>query len=261
MTDLHTHIIPGVDDGAPDLESALRALATMVDDGVTAVAATPHLSASDLNSARRLRAERAWPELVECAGERFPGLELYRGYEIQLDVPELDLSDGDLRLGESRFALIEFPAFIIPPRSAATLGQIVAHGYVPILAHPERYWGYDSQLRVVREWREAGARVQLNGGSLLGEYGDSVQRMAMRFLRDGNVDLLASDNHARPNRSPSLAPVWDLLVSRGLEEVAKLLLAVNPRRVLQDEPLLEVPPAELRSRRFDWLSRAFKKGG
>ncbi len=259
MVDVHTHMIPGVDDGAPDLESALQTLEDFFHDGVTAVAATPHLNASDPNGSRRERADSAWPELLENVQARLTGLQLYRGYEIQLDVPDLDLSDPGLRIAGSRFALVEFFAFTIPEHSADALARIVADGYVPILVHPERYWGYDHSMAVVADWRSAGALIQLNGGSLLGEYGAQVRAIAHRFLRDGAVDLIASDNHARPSRNPSLRPVWEYLAGHGFAEQASLLMSTNPGRILRDE----VPQSVGRLQTRSWLTRlarAFRAG-
>lgn len=252
LTDLHTHLIPGVDDGAPDLDSALRTIMSLYGDGVATVVATPHLNASDPNGPRRARADAAWPELAEAVRDRAPGLSLERGYEIQLDVPHLDLSDAGLRLAGSRFALVEFFSFTIPNRSADVLAGIASDGFVPIVAHPERYWGYDRELSVVREWRQAGALLQVNSGSLIGEYGEPIRSVAHRLLIDGHVDLIASDNHARANRCPSLRSVWDYLIGYGLEAEARLLLATNPRRIVMDEAPLPVGPVKPRR---GWLSR------
>jgi protein-tyrosine phosphatase len=94
--------------------------------------------------------------------------------------------------------------------------------------------------------------LQLNAGSLLGEYGESVRSIARRFLREGWIDVIASDNHARPRRSISIRAAWDYLVDRGLASEAALLLSTNPLRILKDEKPFEVGPAEFRS---GWLSR------
>ncbi|NIR44851.1 MAG: hypothetical protein GWN99_11130 [Gemmatimonadetes bacterium] len=260
MVDLHTHIIPGVDDGAPDLDSAIETLRTLSADGIAGVAGTPHLNASNPNSRRRDRADAVWPELVERAAEEAPGVELHRGYEIQLDTPNLDLSDPGLRLGGGRFALVEFYAFTVPDRSAEALARIVADGYVPIVVHPERYWGYDRNFGVVSEWRQAGALVQVNSGSLVGEYGEQVRSVALRFMANGAVDLIASDNHARPDRCPSLRDAWDLLARDGFEEKARLLLITNPRRILNDEMPLAVGRLAPRDGLMARIARAFRGG-
>ena len=259
LADLHTHIIPCVDDGAPDLESSLETLQGLFDGGVTTVVGTPHLNASNPTGKRRTRADQEWPGLVESATERLPGLRLLRGYEIQLDTPALDLSDPELRLSGSRFVLVEFLAFTVPTRSAEVLGRIAQNGYVPIVAHPERYWGYDRNFAVVPEWRAAGALLQLNAGSLLGEYGDSIRMIAHRFLREGWVDVIASDNHARPSRSLSIRAAWDYLVRRGLETEAALLLSTNPLRILKDQKPFEVGPAEFRGGLLTRLAKILKR--
>jgi len=261
LADLHTHLIPGVDDGAPDLESALQVLQAFFDDGVRSVAATPHLNASNLNGSRRALADETWPGLARAARDRFPGVTLYRGYEIQLDVPELDLGDPGLRLAGSRYALVEFYAFTVPEGSTEALARIAEDKYVPIIVHPERYWGYDRGYGVVADWRAAGALVQLNSGSLLGEYGENVRLVAHRFLAEGRVDLIASDNHARPERSPSLRAAWDYLVAEGLEEQARLLLATNPQRILRDEPTLNVGRLERTRGLFARLGRKLRGRG
>ncbi len=259
LADIHTHVIPCVDDGAPDLESALQTLHQLVDGGVTTVAGTPHLNASNPSGKRRVRADQEWPGLVQSAAERLPGLRLHRGYEIQLDTPDLDLGDPELRLAGSRFALVEFLAFTVPTRSAEVLGRIAQNGHVPIVAHPERYWGYDRDFAVIPEWRAAGALLQVNAGSLLGEYGDSIRTIAHRFLREGWVDVIASDNHARPNRSLSIRAAWDYLVSSGLETEAALLLSTNPLRILKDQKPFEVGPAEFRGGLLTRLGRMLKR--
>ncbi len=258
--DLHTHLIPGVDDGAPDLESALQTLQTFFDDGVRSVAATPHLNASNLNGNRRALADETWPALARAARDRFPGVTLYRGYEIQLDIPELDLGDPSLRLAGTRYALVEFYAFTVPERSTEVLSRVAAGKYVPIIVHPERYWGYDRGYGIVADWRAAGALLQLNSGSLLGEYGEYVRLVAHRFLAEGQVDLVASDNHARPERSPSLRAAWDYLAARGLEEQARLLLATNPQLILQDEPTLNVGRVYRAGGLFSRLGRRLRGG-
>lgn len=148
----------------------------------------------------------------------------------------------------------------MPEHSAEALARIADGRYVPIVVHPERYWGYDRGYGVVAEWRAAGALVQLNSGSLLGEYGESVRLVAHRFLSEGWVDLIASDNHARPERNPSLRPVWDYLVASGFEEQARLLLATNPHRILRDEPTLNVGRMARRRGLFARLGRRLGGG-
>lgn len=260
LVDLHTHVIPGVDDGARDMEGALKTLRSLYLDGVKTVVATPHLNASNPDGHRRTMVDEVWPRLAERSGAELPELQLHRGFELLLDTPYPDLNDPALRLAGSRFALVEFHAFSIPQGSAAALGRLCDAGFVPVLAHPERYSGYLRGFDVVDDWRAAGALVQVNGGSLLGEYGDRVRLIAHRFLGEGKIDVIASDNHARPARSLSLRRIWDYLSGRGLDEQARLLLASNPQRILEDEMPEDVAAAPDDDGFFARLSRALRGG-
>ena len=245
-----------MDDGAPDLESALEALGDLWADGVTAVVATPHLNASRTNGSRRRAVDVVWPELRAAVAESLPELELHRGFELLLDDPDIDLDEPELRLAGTRFVLVEFHAFTIPQYSAPVLARIRDAGFVPVLAHPERYWGYDREMAIVSSWRRAGALMALNGGSLIGENGSTVAGRAHRFLESGWADIIASDNHARPPRLLSLRKIWKYMVDEGLEGHARLLLSENPRRILRDEMPVPVGPLPEKESLFTRMMRA-----
>lgn len=242
LADLHTHILPDVDDGAPDLEASVRTLEALEADGVAAVCATPHLRASATDGDRRARADAAWAELGEAVAGRLAGLALHRGYEILLDSLEWNFSDPGLRIAGTRYALVEWVAFTVPPNSAEILERLAKEGLRPIVAHAERYFGYLGRYDVVGEWRRRGALIQVNSGSLWGAHGEGAEKQARALLERGWVDLLASDTHARPGRSPSVRAAYDALAGAGASETAELLLSVNPRRILEDEPTLPVSP-------------------
>jgi protein-tyrosine phosphatase len=241
--DLHTHVIPGVDDGARDLAESQAALRVLGEQGMGTVVASPHVDGSLTLSAGRLAArlgeiDEAWAELDAAPGDA--GLTLRRGVELKLDVPEVDLSDARLRLGGSRAVLVEFPFLTVPPRSAAALSAIRQSGYVPVLAHPERYAGLDGDLRLARSWLEAGAVFQVNAGSLLGRYGADPRRTALALLARGWAACMASDYHSRG--APRILEVRVLLERWGCREQLELLLAENPARLLRDEACRPVDP-------------------
>jgi len=243
ITDFHNHVIPGVDDGATDEAETVSALSAMAAEGVTAVVATPHvrLFASGQGSVEGRLAEidQGWERLLACAG----AMPLKRGAELRLDTVDPDLEDARLRLGGSRFALVEYPFFAVPPRSTRVLALVVNRGWIPIVAHPERYTGIDAGLDTVREWREAGALIQVNIGSLLGRFGQQATRTAFALLRRGWVDYLGSDYHARG--LPRIAEARTLLERSGATAQAELLMVTNPGRLWRDEVPLPVLPAGL----------------
>ena len=244
--DLHTHLMPAVDDGAQSAEAAGRAAEELARAGVAVAVATPHVDADSMayERARKHRLselDRGWEELRRAAGD---ALSLRRGAEVRLDAPSPDLSDERLRLGGSRAVLVEFGALQLPPHGERQLAELVEDGWLPVLAHPERYRGIADRPEAVGRWRDAGAALQVNCGSLIGQYGRQARETAWRLLEEGRADLLATDWHARGE--VPLAPAVAELRDRGADEQARLLLETNPRRVLEGKrpsPVPPVPPA------------------
>lgn len=256
--DLHTHLLPGVDDGAADAREAGRAARALAEQGVGAAAATPHLQASITTDPgvleERLAAfDVAWGELraaVSGSGGREGTpveLDLHRGAEVRLDDPAPDFSDDRIRLDGTRFVLVEFSHLRVPPYGQDQLRSVLRSGWTPVLAHPERYRGVLDRLEVAQAWREAGAVLQANAGSLVGQHGREARRAAWRMLERGWVQLLATDYHARgaPRLREALGALSDRLEDAGDgrgREIPELLLHENPSRILADERPLPVPP-------------------
>ena len=246
VVDLHTHLMPAVDDGARDAEAASRAAEKLADAGVAVVAATPHVDAGDLgrDGARRDRLaelDRGWEELRRAAGEE---LEVVRGAEVRLDAPSPDLSDPRLRLAGGRAVLVEFAALRLPPDGEAQIAEVAEAGWLPVLAHPERYRGIAARPEEAVAWREAGAALQVSCGSLAGQYGRQAREAAWRLLEEGTAALLATDWHAR---GPiPLEGALQALRERDAGEQARLLLTENPRRILEGERPVPVPPVSRR---------------
>jgi len=237
VVDLHTHLLPGVDDGARTAEQALGVLARFAASGVVAVACTPHLRASALRRGVPRRHDAA---LEALAAATPPGLALVHGWEILLDEPGADLTHPSLRLGDAPAVLVEFPRGpTLPPNAAAELARIRASGVTPVVAHAERYAGCTPGH--VRAWREAGAAVQGNADALAADGARGAA--ARRLLAAGAYDVLASDNHGDARQ---LADARALLEACAADEAAELLTAENPARVLRGEPVRPVPPVTVR---------------
>lgn len=258
MIDLHNHLLPGVDDGAVDIAESRAALERMYDQGVRALAVTPHVRASSLfktTARKRIVAllEGAWNSLVDLGKSDFPDLRLFLGTELMLDHPNPDLAPEWVRLAGTRYVLVEFPGMLIPPRAVDALSTIVEHGYTPVVAHPERYRNATADCDQAQSWREVGARLQVNCGSLLGFYGGDATRRAWSLIEAGSVDYLASDYHAR-GRLP-IEECRRLLDEEGAGAQSELLLRTNPARLLEGLDPLEVPPTGQRTPRWKRLVR------
>jgi protein-tyrosine phosphatase len=250
VIDLHTHLLPGVDDGSQSPEQSLAVLRKFAEQGVTAVACTPHLKASEFDDAPCAELD----EMLDELRKRAPASpRLVRGFEILIDVPDPEFGEPCLNLAGTRYALVEFGRLMPADASVETLERIVKRGVVPVLAHPERYAVCSVDL--ARRWRAAGARLQLDATTLAA---DSRRALRARSLLEAGLgDLVASDNHG-DNRSMLAAVEW--LERHGGEVQAGVLAIENPRRILADEPTVPVSP--MRARR-SWYSslKAFVVGG
>jgi protein-tyrosine phosphatase len=232
VIDIHTHLLPGVDDGSPSVEVSLPILERFAREGVETVVCTPHLDASRAAQAAHDAYEAKFQELRSRAPD---GLTLLRGWEIMIDVPGVALTDPRLGLGGSSAVLVEFPRMSVPSTAAAELMRLRTSGVLPVLAHPERYWGCTPEL--VETWRNAGAAIQMDASMLLGS--PNASRLARELLEEGLVDCIASDNHG-DRRSMAAARQW--LLELGADEQAELLTRTNARRMLDGEAPLPVAP-------------------
>jgi protein-tyrosine phosphatase len=235
--------LPGVDDGSPSVAVSAEILQRFAADGVDIVVCTPHLRASLAAQAP----EAEYAAVFETLVQGVPGApQLRRGWEIMLDVPGMDLRAPALALGGSTSVLIEFPRTGVPHRAGDELARLRGLGIRPVLAHPERYWGCTPAN--VRAWRQDGVVMQVDAISLLA--GGRMGELATTLLEEGLVDCLASDNHGDRR---SLGVVRDWLGEQGAHEHATLLTDTNPRRLLENAPVLPVPPIRLRRGMLDRL--------
>lgn len=235
MIDIHSHLLPGVDDGSPSVAVSVEVLTRFASDGVETVVCTPHLRASKAAEAPHAAYDAILDTLIAAAPAP-PALQ--RGWEIMLDVPGVDLTAPGLALGSSSAVLVEFPRTGVPARAGEELFRLKMAGLVPVLAHPERYWGCTPAL--VKSWRQSGTVIQIDSAALLA--GGRMGQLALALLEEGLADCLASDNHGDRR---SLGAIHDWLSEQGAAEHATLLTEINPRRLLSNLPMLPVPPVRV----------------
>lgn len=235
MIDLHSHVLPGVDDGSADIQTSVAVLQRFERHGLDVLVCTPHLEASRAQFAPYERHREILAELEAVAP---PKPELRLGWEIMLDRPGCDLRAPELRLGGAHAVLVEFPRAYLPVGTTDELDRIRRSGVVPVVAHPERYYG--CTLDTVRAWRDVGAVMQTDATMLLAR--GPMTELAKSLLEAGLIDCLASDNHG-DRRSLAAARTW--LEEMGADDHAQILTHGNAARVLADEPPIPVPPLPL----------------
>ncbi len=250
MIDLHTHLLPGVDDGAQTPAQAVAVLDRFATEGVTAVCCTPHLRASELDDAPCHELDALLAELAAVATH---APRLTRGFEIMLDTPAPVFGDRCVGLGGTRTVLVEFGRMVPAEGSVEALKRMAAQGLVPLLAHPERY--AVCSVEMARRWREAGAILQLDATTLMGDSRRADRARAL--LAAGQAAIIASDNHG-DGRSLAAAVEW--LDAHGGETQARLLAFENPEAILADAATVPVPPMRVR-RSWYTLLKDFVVGG
>ena len=257
MIDIHSHLLPDIDDGSRSLGQSLEVLRRMEGEGVTGVVLTPHVSASELNAGPSAAIARRDVRLEQLRPHVPAALLLHAGFEIKLDQPLSPLALGDRRLSlaGSRYYLVEFPPSVVGDFAEHALYEMARVGVVPVLAHPERYDACTPQA--VRAWREAGARMQVDARTLGRPTTRGVR--ARRVVAEGLADVIAADNHGDER---SLASAALLLTERGapaglVAEAIELLTQLNPLAVTNDWDLAPVPGVTIAERWLDGVRRFF----
>jgi protein-tyrosine phosphatase len=235
MIDLHCHILPGLDDGAPNLSVALEMARAFVADGVSIVACTPHiLPGLYHNDGPQIRLATA--KLQEELTEANIPLKLVTGADNHISPTFVaELSSGHLlSLGDTRYVLVEPPHHIAPPRLEDMFFDLMVAGYVPILTHPERLSWIETHYQTMRRLAEAGVWMQLTAGSLAGTFGRRPRYWSERMLDEGCAHILATDAHDVSRRPPNLGQGRDLAAQRVGDAEARKMVIVRPRGVLDN---------------------------
>jgi protein-tyrosine phosphatase len=240
--DIHCHCLPGMDDGPNSMAGAIGLCRQLVGEGVGQVIATPHQLGryEERNSARDVRA--AVVELQRELDRLSIPLRVHAGGEVRIDPGVVTQLRGDqvLSLADGRkYLLLELPPEVLvnPQRLFV---QLEAEGVRAVIAHVERYPAVIKQPDHALSWARAGAALQVNAGSLLGEEGNAVKACAWELLRRGLVSLVASDAHDPLLRRPLIAKVADVLAQEIGATPARQLLRENPQRILLGRPLAPV---------------------
>jgi protein-tyrosine phosphatase len=243
FTDLHSHLVPGVDDGSASVEESLDSLAALRAEGVGALVTTPHLLlprlATDADLARELAVHRAgFEELAEAVRGRHGLPTIGLGQEIW--APDLSqirrvVKRTDVGYNGGHYLLVEF-GFDLQGTHEEVVREVLAGGRGVVVAHPERYRYVAGMepLDQMRRWRELGALLQVNAGSFNGYYAHSnpgAEGLAWAMVEQGLVDIISTDHHGMRRAGVSLLEAFEALTARGERELAERVLARAPDQV------------------------------
>lgn len=264
MIDLHCHMLPGIDDGAPDLAVALAMARCAVADGIAVTACTPHIYPGlyENNKIGIAAAIAAFQAVLDAEGIN---LHLVIGADTHL-APDLvsSMRAGKVpTLNDSRYLLLEPPHHSEPPRFEDSVFQLMTAGVVPVITHPERLSWIEGNYGAFARLVHGGAWMQITAGSLTGRFGKRPKYWGERMLDEGLVHILATDSHHIDRRPPLLAEGRDAAAVRVGEAEAWHLVQTRPRGILDSvlpnllPPLPERPVAASKGKLWQrWFGNA-----
>ncbi len=234
MVDIHTHILPSVDDGAASWETALEMCRMAAADGTTHLVATPHAN-------HEYRYERAAHQalLVELAAQ-VPGLQFSLGCDFHFSYDNLQAAIRHPRrftIGETPYLLLELSANGLSRNTPRRVFELHAAGMRVILTHPERNPILQRHSELVREFASMGCLLQITANSLLGFWGARARRMAEELLKEGLAQIMASDAHDPRFRPPVLREAVAAASKLVGAARAEALVGENPQAVVAGEEL------------------------
>ena len=238
ITDLHNHSLYGLDDGADTRDMMIDMLNASYESGVRSICFTPHYFNSD-DDCTPDRIQEVLCEAREYCEKNLNGMKLYEGSEITYHYDSVDsLSQGRiLTLGGSRYVLLDF--MDTPEIRSIVMGveRLLNSGYIPVVAHIERYQDLYGRLDVVRRISDSGAVIQINAHSLFRGLMSRTRRQCLKLFSEGLVDVVSSDAHDPEFRPPELKRAAELVISKFGYEYAEEVFCTNPQNILTNQRL------------------------
>ncbi len=257
MIDIHSHILPGVDDGARDMEMAMEMVRIYKRNGVNKIIATPHYVKNSSMSTSLEKNKKVLEEVrreIEIAGLDF---EIFLGHEIYLcrDILE-KLKTGKVgTMNETSYVFIELPQMDIPDYTRKLIRELVAEGYRPILSHPEKNTLIIEDINIVYDFIGDGALIEVDIPSVCGNFGMDVRRASEELLKHKMVHFLGTGAHSSIRRTPRIDSGLEKIKNLIDDEAFRRLTHDNPRRLIEGEKLEIEEAREYRKSKFFDLFR------
>lgn len=239
MIDIHSHILPEVDDGPKSIETSVAMCRMAAADGITHQVATPH--ANDRYHYDREYLQGLVAHLQQLIGD---SLTLSLGCDFHLSYDNLrDVLANPARyaIGGTHYMLVELSNYSVPQQTTDCFTQLGDRGITSIITHPERNPILRENLQRVVEWAEQGCVIQVTGSALTGFWGDRARRAAHWLMEHNAVHVLATDAHDTEKRVPILSTARDAAAEISGADIAKAMVESNPAAILHSQPLPYFP--------------------
>ena len=239
MVDIHSHILPNIDDGPSSWDVAEEMCRMAVDDGIQHMVATPH--SNDRYHYDREQFTETLHLLQKRIGNQLTlslGCDFHLSYENVQDALE---NPARYVIADTKYMLVELSNYSVPPSVSDSLMRLADRGLTPILTHPERNPLLQGNLKRVLEWAAAGVAVQVTASALTGSWGDGVRRAGLWLLEHDSVHVLASDAHNTDRRRPGLSSARAAVEEIAGKQIAQALVDGNPRAIVNGRKLPYFP--------------------
>ena len=240
MIDLHSHILPGLDDGAQTIDNALEMARIAQEDGIEKIVATPHLFRNNFTPQNLRIIEEKRAELVEALDKHNIDIEIFAGAEVHIShnlIDEIRENRAYLVIHESSYMFVEFPSDHVFQGVKNLFFELMSEGITPIIAHPERNSVFRRNPVMLYDLVQTGAFCQVNSGSITGIYSLRSQDAVNQFLSLGLVHFIASDCHNTESIPPKLSSAVEKAAEVIGEKNASALVIDNPQAVLDNKEL------------------------
>ena len=239
MIDIHSHILPEVDDGARSLDEALEMARIAADDGIERMVCTPHMFNGLSRNAEPSEVMDRVGALQQAIGTE--GLRVLPGNEVHYthEIADKVRSNGITTLNRLNYMLVEFPALTVPAGARDLFEDLLKMGVRPILVHPERNAQIQTRRSIVADLVQVGVYIQITAMSVTGEFGSAARNCAESLLRHNCVHFLATDTHRAERRPP--------ILSRGRDAAADIIGVEKARKLVFDNPLAVITGTDIPS--------------
>lgn len=239
MIDIHCHILNGADDGSADKFDSAEMLRIAAESGITDIIATPHCYPGIYNNFNGMTLNAKFDRFISEHRESETGVRIHRGMEVYADDDVIHRADEGrlMTLANSSYMLIECAFNENPDFMTAVLHELLKRRIHPVIAHPERYYFIRNKPEIALGWVDMGCSLQLNAGSIMGQFGSECRRIAHDLLSSGAVQLIASDAHGAIKRTPELQSAFELVGVQFSFDFANTLLTENPARIIDNRRL------------------------
>ncbi|MCR5421118.1 MAG: protein-tyrosine-phosphatase [Lachnospiraceae bacterium] len=234
IIDIHSHILPGIDDGSNSWETSVEMLKTAEAEGITDMIATPHYKPGHRNAPPHVVKELA-ARLQSKLRELDINVRIHTGNEIMYFSEAAEKLDrGEiLTMCDSDFVLVEFMPGDNFRHISGSLDELRYMGYIPILAHVERYECMISELKNVEELARRDVKMQINAASYTGALGHKVKKAVMKMVDNGYIDYIGTDSHDTKRRAPYMAKCMQMLDRRYIREDVDVLTCINALDIIE----------------------------